>query len=278
VIEYYQQPRFAPFAMEHPEGAGGERIGAMLVHGFTGSPADMRPLAQLLFDGGADCHAIMHPGMAIDIAHLSTMTATIWRDASLERWADHTWRYRRTILIGYSMGGAAAIQMAARKAPDLLLLIAPFVRINDRRAALLPILRHTIKEFRLLSRVDFENPRVREWFEATLPGLDLDDSETRRLVRDETGIAAPVLDELRKFGAMGRLDASKVGAPVVVIQGHRDTVVKPSHTRRLADLFPNLRAYHEIPGDHLLTLDSVRSWPTVQSLVHREVRRLPPRA
>lgn len=276
MIDYYQQPRFEPFALEHP-GTREKRCGVMLVHGFTGSPADMRPLARLLFDRGADARVIAHPGMASDIANLSKMTASTWREASLERWAEHTLRYGGTILVGYSMGGAAAIQMAARTAPDLLLLIAPFARINDPRAMFLPVLKHRIKEFRLLSRVDFDDPETREWFEAAFPDLNLDDPEIRRVVREDTGIATPALDELRKFGAMGSLDASKVTGPVVIIQGHRDTVVNPRHTRRLADRFPNLQAYHEIAGEHLLTLDTVRSWPTVRSLVLNAVSPLLPK-
>lgn len=277
MIEYYQQAQFEPFALEHDCDAH-DLVGVMFVHGFTGSPADMRPVANLLFELGADCHVILHPGMAGDIANLSKVTALDWRDASLQRWAEHTRRYKSTILVGYSMGGAAAIQMAAQTAPDLLLLIAPFVRINDRRAMFLPVLKHAIKEFKLLSRVNFDLPEVREWFEAALPGLDFDDPETRRVVRDDTGIAAPVLDELRKFGAMGNLDAPKVTSPVVIIQGHQDIVVNPGHTRRLMDRFPYLQAYHEIAGEHLLTLDTVRSWPTVRSLVLREAEVLLPNA
>ncbi|MDQ3657451.1 MAG: alpha/beta fold hydrolase [Chloroflexota bacterium] len=269
MIEYYQQPQFQPFALEHPDDSG-NRAGAMLVHGFTGTPADMRPLAEALFERSADCHVPMHPGMAADIANMNTMTADIWRENMLERWAEHTRRYARTVLIGYSMGGAAAVQMAAQTAPDLLILIAPFVRINDRRAIFLPLVKHMIKEFRLLGNLDFDNADVRLWFKAALPDLDLDDPETRRVVRDDTGIASPVIDELRKFGAMGRRDAPGVTAPVVVIQGHQDIVVNPRHTRDLLDHFPQLRAYHEVPGDHLITLDSLPSWSTVRSLVLAE--------
>jgi len=276
LIEYYQQPQFEPFAMNHTGGAD-DRVGVMLVHGFTGSPADMRPLAQLLFDHGADCHAIMHPGMATDVGNLARTTAAIWRGASLECWAEHVGRYSRTILVGYSMGGTAAIQMAAGVAPDLLMLLAPFIRINDRRAVFLPVVKHAIKEFKLFSRVDFNDPLVREWFEAALPDLDFDDPETRRVVRDETGFAGPVLDELRKFGSMGSREAPKISAPVVIIQGLQDTVVHPRHTRRLASRFSNLRAYHEIEGEHLLTLDTVRSWPVVRSLTLGAAATLLPR-
>jgi esterase/lipase len=201
------------------------------------------------------------------------MTAAIWRKASLERWSEHTARYRQAVLVGYSMGGAAAIQMAARTTPGLLVLIAPFARINDRRAILLPLAKRVVKEFRLLADLDYEDPEVRQWFKAALPGLDINDPEIVRRVKEETGIAAPVIDELRKFGNQARREAPTVSSPVVVVQGHQDTVVHPRHTRQLIDQFQNLVAYHEVPGDHLLTLDTVASWPTVRDLVLGEVTR-----
>lgn len=270
MIEYFSHPRFGAFSLEHPDGPETDR-GVMLVHGFTGSPADMRPLATALFEAGYDCHVPMHPGMATDIANLNSMTAAIWRETSLERWREHTERYAKTVLIGYSMGGSAAIQMAAEQAPDLLLLIAPFTRINDRRARFLPIAKHMIREVRLLPDMDYSDPDVRQWFKAALPDLDIDDPEIARRIREETGIAAPVIDELRKFGALGLEAAGSVNCPVVVLQGHQDTVVHPRYTRQLIDRFSHLNAYHEVPGDHLLPLDTLPTWPVVRDLVLSEV-------
>lgn len=242
----------------------------MLLHGFTGTPADMRALAETLFAQGIDCHVPRHPGMGSDIANMNAMTSGVWRQAAIERWSEHTARYRRTLLVGYSMGGAAAIQMAAQTAPDLLVLVAPFVRINDRRAVFLPIVKRVIKEFKLLGSLDFENAEVRRWFHAAFPDLDIDDPETRKVMQEDTGIASPVIDELRKFGALGQREARRVTAPVVVIQGHDDIVVNPHHTRGLLDRFARLQAYHEVPGDHLITLDTLPSWPTVRDLVLSE--------
>ncbi|HYI25379.1 MAG TPA: hypothetical protein VD767_08225, partial [Thermomicrobiales bacterium] len=81
----------------------------------------------------------------------------------------------------------------------------------------------------------------------------------------------PVIDELRKFGALAHRDAASVTSPVVVIQGHRDTVVSPASTRKLIDRFPELRAYHEIPGDHLVPMSGSPMWPEVKSLVLHEI-------
>ena len=137
---------------------------------------------------------------------------------------------------------------------------------------LLPVAKRVIKEFNLLGSMDFDNPNVRQWFKAALPGIDIDDPENQRKLREETGIASPVIDELRKFGALGRRDASKVTSPVAIIQGHQDHVVNLRHSRQLGDLFVNLQAYHEVPGDHLLPMDTLPSWQRVRSLVLEEIR------
>ncbi len=271
MLEYYQRPQFAPFALEH-ERHDPDRLGIMLVHGFTGSPADMRPLAETLFELGADCHAINVPGHGVDIANLQSMTASIWHDAVMAAWAEHSQRYRRSILIGYSMGGAAAIQMAASHAPELLILLAPFVRINDRRAVLLPVAGRLIKEVKLLADLDFENPVIRQWIKAALPDLEVDDPVIQRRLREETGIAGTVINELRKFGAAANRAAPRVTCPVVLLQGHQDFVVNPRDTRRLSDRFTNLQAYHEFPADHLLTLSTVPWWDRVRNLVIDETR------
>ncbi len=269
MLEYYQRPQFAPFSLEHDE-HDDNRLGVMLVHGFTGSPADMRPLAELFFELGADCHAINLPGHGLDIANLVTATAESWRESVLAAWSAHTARYRRTLLVGYSMGGAAAIVMAATTPPDLLVLLAPFVRINDRRAMLLPVAGKLIREVKLLSGLDFENPVIRQWIKAALPDLDIDDPEIQRRMREETGIPGTVINELRKFGTAANRVARKVTCPVAVLQGHQDFVVNPRDTRRLCDRFSTLQAYHEFPADHLLTLATVPWWERVRMLVLQE--------
>ena len=133
-----------------------------------------------------------------------------------------------------------------------------------------------MREVKLLASLDFDDPINRQWLKAALPDLEIDDPGIQRQLREETGIPGMVINELRKFGRAGRRVAPSVSCPVVIIQGHRDFVVSPRDSRRLSDAFTDLQAYHEIPGDHLLTLTTVPWWPRVRELVLDESRELQP--
>lgn len=266
--DWYQQERFRPFSILH-EGGGDHRTGALLVHGFTGTPDEMRPLARVLSSLGIDAHVMLLPGMGPEIGRLGEMTASIWKDASIARWREHVERYPRTILIGYSMGGAIALLQAAAQPPDLLILLAPHVRMADRRAIALPLLKHIRKELLPFERTDFSDPGTRRWFEQTMPGLDLGDAAVQESLRTESRMPTPMLDELRKISAEGERAAAILQVPTVIVQGHADTIALPKHTRRIVAKTRNLVAYHEIAGDHMLPFDSFPTWPTVRDLVPR---------
>lgn len=266
--DWYQQERFRPFSILH-EGDGDHRTGALLVHGFTGTPDEMRPLAHVLAGLGIDAHAMLQRGMGAEIGQLDEMTARIWKETGTARWREHVERYERTILIGFSMGGAVALLQAAVHPPDLMILLAPHLRMADRRAIALPLVKRFKKELLPFGKTDFSDPEIRTWFEQTMPGLDISDESVQASLRTGSRMSTAMLDELRKIGAEGERVAATLRVPTLIIQGHQDTVALPRHTRRLVGKTQGLVAYHEIAGDHMLPFDSFPTWPTVRDLVSR---------
>lgn len=264
--DWYQQERFRPFSILH-EGSGDHRTGALLVHGFTGTPDEMRPLARVLSGLGIDAHAMLQRGMGAEIEQLGEMTARIWKETAVARWREHVERYERTILVGFSMGGAVAPLQAAAHPPDLMILLAPHLRMADRRAIALPLVKHFKKELVPFGNTDFLDPGVRKWFEQTMPGLDISDDAVQASLRTGSRMSTAMLDELRKIGEEGERATTALRVPTLIIQGHHDTVALPKHTRRLVGKTRNLVAYHEIAGDHMLPFDTFPTWPTVRDLI-----------
>ena len=268
--DWYQQDQFKPFSLVHHD-SDETRPGVLLVHGFTGTPAELRPLGNAMFDLGCDAHAMLVRGMGAEIDTLNSMTARIWRESSLERWRQHVARYPRSILIGYSLGGAIALIQAAEHPPDLLILLAPHLRLADRRGFLLPIAKHVVKELNQFGDTDFANPDTRLWWSRTMPGLDLDDPAVQESIRSATPMSMAMLDQMRRLSRDGERAARLVPSATVIIQGTRDTISLPRHTERMAKRLSNLAGYHAIPADHMLPFEAFPSWSQVRGLVEDAV-------
>jgi carboxylesterase len=93
---------------------GGGPHGALVLHGFTGSPVSMRPLAEALADAGFAVELPRLPGHGTDPADLALTSWTDWL-AEAER-ALATLRARvpegRVVVAGLSMGGALTLALA----------------------------------------------------------------------------------------------------------------------------------------------------------------------
>lgn len=86
----------------------------LLLHGFTGGPFEVLPLAEHLHLRGYDCHTPVLPGHDPDLTALSNVTWNDWLDAASEEAKRLTLQYETIHLIGFSMGGLIAAFLANR--------------------------------------------------------------------------------------------------------------------------------------------------------------------
>jgi carboxylesterase len=124
-------------------------IGVLLLHGFTGSPASMRPWAEDLHQRGFTIEMPRLPGHGTDWRELNTMT---WQDlarATVAAFEDLRSRTRSVVVMGLSNGALLALRLAQTRGDDLagIVLVNPFVYTLDPRAKLLPILKLVLPSF-----------------------------------------------------------------------------------------------------------------------------------
>lgn len=265
---WYANPVHEPFSFVE-EGNG--ELGALLVHGFTGSPYDIRALGTEMHGIGIDAHGLMLPGMAQDIMRLNEMTGDIWREHVMNEWNRVADQYRRTVLVGYSLGGALASLAAVERPPDLLVLIAPLTRLAVRGAALLPIGKYVLKDVNIYGNIDWSDERVHDWYAKVRPDIDTRDPETQRLFREEAAFSTRMLDEMRGLLVDVRRAAPRITTPVVIYQGMDDRIVLPNHTREFAVKVGGQLVYREVPGDHYLPLEWLEGWPNLRRLMIDEL-------
>lgn len=224
---------------------------ALLIHGFPGTPAEVRPLADVLHQLGWQVHAPLLPGFGADIINLNQRHREDWTNAVLSEWLELQSGCEACLLLGYSMGGAVALHVAAESKPDKLVLISPFWRAPGLYQWLVPLVRRLAPNFRPFKKADFSDPRLRQFFSAILPDAELDDPQVQDYIRSQFILPLAAMEEVIRLGKEAYHRANQIQAETLIMQGSEDPVVQPGDTRRLAErLGGNHTCYHEIQAAH----------------------------
>src|SRR5439155_4150293 len=121
---------------------GSRSLGCLLVHGFTATPDEMRPLGEALARRGFPVRGVRLAGHGTDVADLAMTGWPAWF-ASVEEGLD---RLRtdasRVAIAGMSLGALLAIHAAATRPADVagLVLCGTPLRLGDARVRWLPAL------------------------------------------------------------------------------------------------------------------------------------------
>ncbi len=199
-----------PFTLQ-----GGE-VGVLLLHGFTGSPQGLRLWGEALHRGGLTVHCPLLPGHGTHWRDLAVTTHRAWEEASLAGLSLLTERCEQVVVCSLSFGGALALHLAAQKPDEVRGLVAvnPWLYLNDRRLALLPLLKHIVP---------------------TAPGVgsDIADSLLKELAYERVPLKA--LATARALQVIVTAELGQVGQPLLLYVSRQDHVVPPGNTTLIAE-------------------------------------------
>jgi carboxylesterase len=252
-------------------------IGVLLIHGYSGSPDEMRGMGASLADAGHTVHSPLlagHGGTPADLFEVR------WEDwlASASSGLRLLRECCRTVFIcGFSLGGLLALHLAAREPLAGLIVLAPALHL--RGGSLLPatrLLRHVLPWYYPLAYANFANPAVRAAVLERAPDADLDDPAVVEHIRREAKVPIGSLYELARLQSQAHGDLTRVRVPTLVMQGRNDQTVDPrsaikvaasirSHERRLVWFE---RSGHQLPRE----AEREAVWSTAQAWVERHGR------
>lgn len=241
---------------------------ALLVHGFMGTPAEMRPLANDLHQAGWTVEGLLLPGFGAQIDTLFESRYQEWLDATRSALARLESKHLPVLLVGYSMGGAIALKVAAHNPPDGLILLAPFWQLGNRIHHIIwQIAKRLFPNPQPFKRADFSDPRFGAFFGGLLPDLDLADPRVQDVLR-QLRVPAQFVDEMFALGKVAKQATSHVDVPTLVIQGTQDEAVRPASTRQLLEGISGPVSYTELPVDHgLLQVQNPIYFQLAQSVI-----------
>ncbi|MFN8492821.1 MAG: alpha/beta fold hydrolase [Caldilineaceae bacterium] len=261
-LNAYQTPEHQPFLWQ-----GNQPAAALLVHGFPGTPAEMRPPAQVLHNAGWTVQGMLLPGFGAQFSEMNRYSQGDWVQAVREALVHLQQDYKTVVLVGNSVGAALALEVAAQQPPAGLILFAPFWRGANRLLDLAyPLVRHFMQQLYPFQKADFSDPKFRASIKRIMADADLDDPEVQATVRN-LGLPVRLLGQVREAGRLSYRAAAHVQAPVLVLQGQQDIVALPALTRQLVQQLPKVAGYLEAPADHEFVYARTAAWPLVTALL-----------
>jgi carboxylesterase len=209
-------PGAEPFAADGAagDGSGAGRVGVVISHGFTGTPASVRSWAEHLAAAGIAVRVPLLPGHG-----------TSWQDANTTRWPDWfrvveaaydelTASCAQVFAAGLSMGGTLVTRLAEVKGAG----VSGLVLVNPSYAT---------------TRTEAKLARYIAWAVRSRPGIasDINKPGVTEPGYDRTPVRAFV--SLQDLWAITLRDLGRVTAPVLLYRSRQDHVVEPLSARLL---------------------------------------------
>jgi len=143
IFSYPPQPGdLEPFRL-----GSGDR-GVLLIHGFCGTPPEMRGLGEHLAASGFRVHGALLKGHGTTPEDLASTRWTDWAESADAQLAELRKECAQVFVSGQSMGGALSLVLAARN-PDVVAIATLSALVNLGRSTELQIDRHLLGILRM---------------------------------------------------------------------------------------------------------------------------------
>ncbi|CCQ97981.1 Lipase/esterase Est [[Clostridium] ultunense Esp] len=218
----------------------GDERGLLLIHGFTGSTAEMIPMGTFFHSKGMTVHGPLLAG------HGTTpeeMAKTSWKDW----WQSAVHGYERLkeagceriYVGGLSMGGLLALRLAREKKVQGAISMAAPIRFRDRTAHFAFFIHHFIP---YVGRGPQKAPHIEE------------------VIVPYEKMPVKSVAELKRLMQDVRRGLPKIRTPVLIVQGKRDETIFPTDAKIIYETIGSQQKeiHYYDNSSHILVLDHDR--------------------
>lgn len=188
----------------------GGSVGMLLIHGFTGSPPEMRLVGDYLYQRGLTVSGPLLPGHGTDVDDMNRRRWSEWTTHVERALSDLQSRCSTVFVGGLSMGALLTLYLGARH-PEIsgLVVYSPAILVANRLIYLTPVLKHFISKRGATGESDLTDP----------------EADSRLWSYDEEPVRAA--HELLKLQRVVRRLLPTVTQPLLIIQSTGDATIDP---------------------------------------------------
>lgn len=226
----------SPFDLGPPDAA----TAVLCMHGLSGTPYEVRPIAAALSRAGHRARGIALPGHCTSPEDLARTSRAAWVDAAAAELERLRARHDRVVLVGMSMGGVVSLRVAQMGRVDALVTIGAPLDLGAPVRIAVPFAKHLVPLLPKRGGSDIRDPAAR----ARHPGYKVMPlAAVHELIRLQGEVA----------GGLAR-----IAAPILVAHGRHDRTSPPRNARIIHDavssevreLVMYERSGHVVPVDH----------------------------
>lgn len=217
----------------------GNKTGILLIHGFTGSPAELRPLGIFLRNHGYTVYAPLLKGHGTTPEDLKETTWQDWWESVRKGYERlQSQEMEQIFVIGHSMGGLLSFYLATQQSVAGIVSLCTPIWLRDWRASFVPFLRYFIPYHQRSKKEEHIEDQIVPY--------------------DRTPLSS--IEELIRFMKKVKTLIAQVEVPTLVVQSRNDETILPKSAdyiyEQLASKQKEISWYDR--SSHMITLDKER--------------------
>jgi carboxylesterase len=220
------------------------RRGILLVHGFTGSPVSLRPVAEMLARRGFTVDLPLLPGHGTTWRDMLPTRYDDWRQGAYRAATALRKRVDHLVLVGLSMGGTISLDLASGTDLKVDGVVTINAQILDRDGLAVKLGPYIEKVLPLVP--------------AALAGLTANDIAKPGVVEEAyPWVPTAAGNSLLRALPRVRIQLGRMPCPVLVMYSRNDHSVAPANSKALLELIKSPRLEHLVleRSYHVATLD-----------------------
>lgn len=246
-----------PYLLTHKESAAG----VLLIHGFLSSPPELIRYAEHLYQQGFNVLGLRLPGHGTSPYDLQERKWEQWYQAVERNYGILAALSEDMYLLGFSAGGALALQYSASKPQKLkaLATVCAAIKLQDKKVRFVAALN-------MLNKLVTHIPKI--------DGImNYKDNDTDYGATNYKNIPISALSELHAFTDVLEDNLQDVEAPLLIIQSDADPVVKPVSAEIILKKVSSIqKSLHWVKSDshHILRNNVADTWAILNEFFKKQ--------